>query len=392
MQSIKDIYRIGHGPSSSHTIAPKRAMDYFLSQYPDLTSYEVDLFGSLALTGKGHHTDDIIISSCGNRNVKVNFNMHGLDNKLIIKGFNRDELVDTWEVLSLGGGSIRIDKFHTNDEVDIYPHDKLNQIKQYIKEHNLSILEYIYQIEPDLKEYLSKAFDMMIEEIDRGLSLEGLLNEKLSYYRIAKKLYENADDDDSKLIAYAYAAGEENANGSIVCTAPTLGSCGIVASLMYFLYIDKNYNKDSLLDALAIGGLYGNLIKKNASISGALGGCQAEVGTACSMAASMIAYLNKGNDDLIEYAAEIGIEHHLGLTCDPVLGYVIIPCIERNGAAILRSFDAYKIAKNVLMIKKNQVDFDTVVESMHDTGNKIPSELKETSLGGLATNYNHGKC
>ena len=392
MQSIKDIYRIGNGPSSSHTIAPKRAMEFFVKKYGLLDYYEVTLFGSLALTGKGHHTDEIIANTVKDAKIDIIFNYEYLDNKLIIKGYKKDELVDEWEVFSLGGGSIRIDKYESGDEIEIYPHDKFNEIKDYIKENNISLLDYIYTFEKDLKTYLDEAFNVMIEEIDRGLDSEGLINKELNYYRVSNKLLKNAEDEGSRLIAYAYAAGEENASGHIVCTAPTLGSCGIVASLMYYLYKDLEYSKDLLLDALAIGGLFGNIIKKNASISGALGGCQAEVGTACAMASSMIAFINDGDIDLIEYSAEVGIEHHLGLTCDPVLGYVIIPCIERNAAAILRSFDAYKIARNLLKVKKNIIDFDTVVTSMQDTANKIPNELKETSLGGLAIGYNHGKC
>lgn len=393
MQSIKDIYRIGYGPSSSHTIAPARAMNFFIEQYGLLKRYEVELFGSLALTGKGHRTDEIIKEVAAGADVDIIFNMKGLENKLIIKGFDKnDNLVDTWEVFSLGGGSIKTDKYDTKDELDIYPLDSLNEIKSYIEDKNISLLEYIYSIENDLKEYLSNAFERMINEIESGLKDEGLINKELNYYRVAKQLYSNAKDDKSKLIAYAYAAGEENASGHLVCTAPTLGSCGIVASLMYHLYKDKGYDKEKLLDSMAIGGLFGNLIKKNASISGAIGGCQAEVGTACSMASSMIAYLNGASLDLIEYSAEVGIEHHLGLTCDPVLGYVIVPCIERNAAAILRAFDAYMIAENLLSVKKNVIDFDTVVRSMNDTAEKMPNELKETSLGGLAIGYNHAKC
>ncbi len=391
MQAIKDIYRIGYGPSSSHTIAPKRAMDFFVSQYGLLDEYIVDLYGSLALTGKGHHTDDIIKKSVLDKKITINFNYDNLENKMIIKGFKNHHLVDEWEVLSLGGGSIRIDKYDSGDEKEIYPHHNFNDIKKYLQDHNLDLLTYILSFEPDLFEHLDMALKMMIEEIDRGLNSEGLLNKELNYYRVAKGLLKEAKDDDSRLIAYAYAAGEENAAGHMVCTAPTLGSCGIVASLMYYLY-QKGTARKSLLEALAVGGLFGNLIKENASISGALGGCQAEVGTACSMAAAMISYLNKAALDEIEYAAEVGIEHHLGLTCDPVLGYVIVPCIERNGVAVLRAFDAAKIAHNLLKVKKNLIDFDTVVASMKDTADKIPNELKETSLGGLALRYRHGKC
>ena len=392
MQAIKDIYRIGYGPSSSHTIAPKRAMDFFVKQYGLLDSYTVDLYGSLALTGKGHHTDEILRMAVEGAHIIFDYHYDTLDNKLIITGFKNHELVDRWEVFSLGGGAIKIDKFDSGDDREVFEHNEFNAIKKYIVDNNISLLDYIVKFEPDLLSYLEDALDMMVETVDRGLTSNGLLNEQLKYYRAAKNLINDATDDDSKLIAYAYAAGEENAAGHMVCTAPTLGSCGIVASLMYYYLVDLKFERKKLIEALAIGGLFGNIIKQNASISGALGGCQAEVGTACAMAASMIAYLKGASLEEIEYAAEVGIEHHLGLTCDPVLGYVIVPCIERNGVAILRAFDAYKVAHNLLRVKKNLIDFDTVVASMKDTADKIPTELKETSLGGLALWYKHDNC
>ncbi len=389
MQAIKDIFRIGKGPSSSHTIAPYRACDLFLKNHKDLDHYKVELYGSLALTGKGHKTDAIIKEVLGAK-ADVHFCLK-LDeeprNIMIIKGYQGEKLIDTWHVESLGGGSIKINEYDSGDEREYYPHDHFDDIKAYCKANDLLLIDYILKFEPDILDYLDHCIDMMCESVKRGISKEGLLNDRLGVFRSAKGLFlegQKSNDPDLLRMAYAYAASEENADGDIVCTAPTLGSCGVAASFVYSSLYDGGYSKDMIKKALAVGGLFANIIKKNASISGALGGCQAEIGTACALTASAITYLEGGDIDTIEYAAEVGIEHHLGLTCDPVYGLVIIPCIERNAVAILRSYDAAKLAINIARLHNHKVSFDMVVGSMRETGKMISPEFKETSLGGLA--------
>ena len=395
MKAIKDIYRVGYGPSSSHTIAPQRAAKLFLEEYGKLDFYLVELYGSLSLTGKGHHTDKIIQEVLGD-NIEFFFDdkLNDKRNLMIFKGYKNYERVAKWHAESLGGGAIYIEEKVTDDMIDYYHENNFDEIKKFVTEHNMTLFDYVLKHEPNIKEDLSQSFDAMINSVKRGLETEGLVNAKLNVYRRAKGLLKQAlenNDDELKLTAYAYAACEENAVGHIVSTAPTLGSCGIIASLMYYYHNDLNFSKDKLLEGLAVGGIFGNVIKQNASISGALGGCQAEVGTACAMAAAIIAYLDNADIETIEYAAEIGIEHHLGLTCDPVFGLVIIPCIERNAVAIIRSFNAYKLSKNLIKISNHSVTFDMVVSSMKYTGKKLSPELKETSLGGLALEFHEEK-
>ena len=227
----------------------------------------------------------------------------------------------------------------------------------------------------------------MFDSVDRGLKAEGLLNEDLKYYRVAKKLFSKCESWQDYIVAYSYAVCEENAAGGLMCTAPTLGACGILASLMYYLRFNCNEDIDHLCDMLVVAGIFGNCIKKNASIAGSTGGCQAEVGTACSMAAAALSYHYGFELNTIEYAAEMGIEHFLGLTCDPVMGYVIIPCIERNAISILRAYDCAYLAEQLNNVKDNAVSFDSVVKVMNYTGSKIAKELRETSLGGLSLEF-----
>ena len=387
MQAIKQLYRIGYGPSSSHTIAPFRIARLYREQHPDVRSFKIILGGSLALTAKGHGTIDIIKRALQSEDVDFEFDYKDPDNNMLICGKD-DEL---WHAKSLGGGAIRIKEFDTGDDREVYIENSFEEIKKTLRERNLTILEYIYLNEPDLKGYLKDCLKAMFSAVEEGLSKEGLLNADLNYYRVAKKLYEKANEKDDYLVAYSYACCEENAAGGLMCTAPTLGACGILTSLMYYLHHNENRDVDLLCDMLAIGGVFGNCIKKNASIAGSTGGCQAEVGTACSMASAAIAYMNGFDLHSIEYAAEMGIEHFLGLTCDPVLGYVIIPCIERNAISILRAYDCAYLSGQLHNIKGNAISFDSVVNAMNYTGHKLAAELKETSLGGLSLEYKNAK-
>ena len=391
MQAIKQLYRIGYGPSSSHTIAPFRMAKLYKQQFPECDSYYILLGGSLAMTAKGHGTIDIMKQALECDDVEFVFDHDDNENDMFITGYAKGEEKQTWHGQSLGGGAIRIKEYDAGDDTEVYEENGFEAIKKVLKKRSLSLLEYIYDHEPDLKDYLKDCLQVMFEAVERGLNTEGLINKELNYYRVAGKLHKKAKERKDHLISYSYATCEENAAGGMMCTAPTLGACGILTSLMYYLHHNEGVNTDELCDLLAIAGIFGNCIKKNASIAGSTGGCQAEVGTACSMAAAAIAYKEGFDLATIEYAAEMGIEHFLGLTCDPVLGYVIIPCIERNAVSILRAYDCAYLAEQLKDVKGNLISFDSVVHAMNYTGNKLAIELKETSLGGLSLEYKYAK-
>ena len=387
MEGIKQLYRIGFGPSSSHTIAPYRIASLYKENFSNCDRYDIKLGGSLALTAKGHGTINIIIKALNNENINFEYDYETKDNICAITGFNNNEEYSTWHGYSLGGGAIKIDEYDCGDQNEVYKENNFEEIKKYLIENNCNLIEYVYNHEPDLKQYLKECLEVMFKVVDKGLNTEGLLNKELNYYRVAKKLYSKCETKNDYLVAYSYATCEENAAGGLMCTAPTLGACGILTSLMYYLRFNENIDVDMLCDMLAVAGIFGNCIKKNASIAGSTGGCQAEVGTACSMAAAAISYYYGFELNTIEYAAEMGIEHFLGLTCDPVLGYVIIPCIERNAVSILRAFDCAYLAEQLNNVKDNAVSFDSVVNAMNYTGSKIAKELRETSLGGLSLEF-----
>lgn len=391
MQAIKHLYKIGYGPSSSHTIAPYRMAILYKENVLNCNKYHVTLGGSLALTAKGHGTIDILHKAFETNNVDFSLNYNTKENEIIITGFIDNMEQVTWHGLSLGGGAISIKEFETDDTLEVYKENNFSEIKKYLKDNNCTLLDYVYSHEPDLKDHLKKCLQVMFDVVKKGLNEEGLLNKELNYYRVAKKLYKKCETKNDFLVAYSYAACEENAAGGLMCTAPTLGACGIITSLMYYLRFNKNENIDHLVDMLTIAGVFGNCIKTNASIAGSTGGCQAEVGTACSMASASIAFHYGFELNTIEYAAEMGIEHFLGLTCDPVLGYVIIPCIERNAISILRAYDCAYLAEQLNNVKDNAVSFDAVVKAMNYTGSKIVKELRETSLGGLSLEFKNEK-
>jgi len=399
MESLRELYKIGPGPSSSHTVAPWRAAILFKEKYPDAVSFDVELYGSLSLTGKGHFTDQILVKTFSPKVCKVYFRLsweHPFDNGLIFKAYDvRNTLLGSWTVFSLGGGSIKVLEEDFDFQKQVYPQQSMNEIMAEIKANYHSIPEFVMHYDNNLEPYLESMLEGMFKAVRRGINTTGLLPGLLEIPRVAKSLYLQACAKDDvyiqnrlKLVAYAYANNEENASSGLVVTAPTLGASGVLASLMYHLYTDVGVSKHKLIHALMVAGIFGNVIKENATISGAVGGCQAEIGTACSMAAAALAYINGLSNELIEYAAEIAMEHHLGLTCDPVGGYVIIPCIERNGAAVLRSVDAVLMSETIGKAKPNRVSFDMVVRTMNYTGKKIALELRETSLGGLATEIN----
>ncbi len=390
MQSLKELYKIGRGPSSSHTLAPERACRLFMEKEGSFPFYEAELYGSLSLTGRGHETDRIIIETLDHP-CEVTFHLdwvEGFPNGFYLYGLNENrERVRKWTVFSIGGGSILVKELGTVLE-EVYEEDSFEQILAFVKREGISLSDYVYLHEPDLKDYLKEILNAMTDCVARGLPKEGRLPGKLGLSRSAKYIFQEAENDDRlRIMSYAYAACEENADHGVCVTAPTLGACGVLSALMYYLRNNCDIPDEILADALAVGGIFGNLIKKNATISGAVGGCQAEVGAAVSMAAAAYACVLGLTEEEIEYAAEIGMEHHLGLTCDPVMGYVMIPCIERNAVAVLRAMDAAELSRSLSRIRGHMISFDMVVKTMNETGKKIPIELKETSEGGLAKEY-----
>lgn len=401
MKSIKELYKIGNGPSSSHTMGPKKAALLLKEKYPTADLYKIILYGSLAFTGKGHLTDKIILEALKPSNVEIIFNKEIKQlkhpNTMDLIALKNEEELGKFRAYSIGGGSIQIEGENFQEEKDIYDFTTYTDIKNNCKEKNISLLEYVYtQEDKDLSEYLKTVWQTMKKTLEEGLEQEGLIPGRLKIPKKAKTLYskelekETAELKRTRLLtAYAYATSEQNASGGMIVTAPTCGASGFLPAVLYYLYKQENVNEAKILEGLAIAGLIGNLVKTNASISGAECGCQAEIGTACSMAAAAYAYIKGYSIDVIECAAEIAMEHHLGLTCDPIYGYVQIPCIERNAVAAIRAIDSANMAS--LLYKDSKISFDLVVETMYETGKDLGSHYRETSKGGLAKKYCRNK-
>lgn len=395
MKTIKSIYKIGHGPSSSHTVGPYRAAQLMGRRYPDADAFRVTLYGSLAFTGEGHGTGKAIKSALPTAEIFFDREEGNLPhpNTMRFEAFRDGNPIGNTRVFSIGGGSIRIENEVSEEETEIYPQQNFSEMLQICREENLTLLDYIYSREdPSLRDYLGVIWKAMKAAVERGLRAEGVLPGGLNVARKSRILYEkrcyneSADVTMNRVIAaYAYAVSEENADENIVVTAPTCGSCGVLPSVLYYMWKDRGFPEDEILDALAIGGLVGNVIRTNASISGAECGCQAEIGSACSMTAAATAGLLKLNIDQIEYAAEIAMEHNLGLTCDPVGGLVQIPCIERNAVAAMRAISAVNLSRFLYTTRK--ISFDDVIATMYRTGLDMDERYKETSHGGLAVIY-----
>ena len=385
MKSIKSIYKIGHGPSSSHTVGPYRAARIFAGRYPAADSFRVTLYGSLAFTGEGHGTGKAIRSALPNSEILFNRTERGLPhpNTMLFEALRGGELLGSARIFSIGGGSIRIENEASEEEIEIYPQENFSQMLESCRSQNIDLPTFIYKMEgSSLRPYLERIWEAMKTSVERGLAAEGILPGGLNVARKAKLLYEkrcyneSADVTMNRVIAaYAYAVSEENADENIVVTSPTCGSCGK----------DRGFPENEILDALAVAGLVGNVIRTNASISGAECGCQAEIGSACSMTAAAVAALYKLNIDQIEYSAEIAMEHNLGLTCDPVNGLVQIPCIERNAVAAMRAITAVNLSRFLYTTRK--ISFDEVVATMYRTGLDMDEKYRETSHGGLAVIY-----
>lgn len=399
MESLKELFIYGPGPSSSHTIGPFKACKDFLndSNSKFVNRIEIILKGSLALTGKGHLTDKIIKNVFSNLNTEIQFD-YSLENlkhpnTLVISAFDENnKLLKTSTYFSVGGGKIIKDNLMNNDSKEIYPYNSFDEIKKYLSDNEINDLkEFVDSFEDeDINSYLNECIEQMFECVEKGLNQEGILPGDLKLKRVAKEIYQNAlklNEEDKHLMlltAFSYSVSENNASGEYIVTAPTCGSAGIVPSILYYEEKINKVNRSKIIDALKVGGIFGNLAKQNASISGASGGCQAEIGVASSMGAAMLAYINDLSIYQIEYASEVALEHFLGLTCDPVKGYVQIPCIERNGIGVLRSYSSFLYSKNIAPLRKNKVSYDDVIETMKITGNALSSSYKETSIGGLA--------
>ena len=389
IKTCKDIFKIGNGPSSSHTIGPKRASLEFLRRYPNLKHVKVTLYGSLALTGKGHLTDYIIKEVFKEIDTEIIFDLKvyvAHPNTMLFEGEDLDGY-HKMDAISVGGGDVEYDGLKKTEE-EIYPDNSFEAIRKYCIENKISLAEYVDKYE-DINEYLEEVYKVMLKAIDNGLKGDGLLPGELEIKRKAKNLMpkkRSLDERRKRVIAYAFAVSEENASGGLIVTAPTCGSAGVLPAVLKISIDSKKYTKNELINGLKVSALIGNLIRTNASISGAVAGCQAEVGSACSMAAAFLTYINKCDIDMIQRAAEIALEHHLGLTCDPVKGYVQIPCIERNAVAALRAYDAYLLASG-LVSEEAKISFDLICKTMLKTGKDLSSRYRETSEGGLALDY-----
>ena len=397
MQSLKKLYKIGIGPSSSHTMGPQYAAEYVNEKYPNAAFVKVILYGSLALTGEGHGTHTALSSTLKAKN-EIVFNTELQDlphpNTLDFIIYDNDNNeIDKVRAMSIGGGEIRIEGQPSVTAPEVYPQKNFEEIKDYCLMNHLKLSDYVAKYEgEEIFPFLKSIWERMKLTVREGLAQEGTLPGGLEVERKAKFLYaqrhmdETPETRENRLVcAYAFAASEQNAGGGMITTAPTCGASGVLPAVLYYMQEKKGFTDFEIAKALAAAGVIGNVVKQNASISGAEAGCQAEIGTACCMAAAALAELHFMDLDQIEYAAENAMEHYLGLTCDPVCGLVQIPCIERNAVAAMRAINALSLANFLTSTRK--VKFDTVVDTMYQTGKDLMHKYRETSEGGLALHY-----
>ena len=405
MKTIREIYRIGYGPSSSHTMGPRKAAEIFLAAHPDAAKYQAHLYGSLSATGKGHLTDAAIIDVIPSVEIVwhdefLPFHPNGMR---FCAWDGAGQLLGDWTAYSVGGGALAeenqepgtknkdslLSTLNSQLSTDIYPLTRLSEIKDYCDQMGWDYWEYVEHYEgKEIWDYLREVWQVMREAVERGLDHEGVLpgplhlRRKAASYYIKVAAYKDNLRTRGLVFSYALAVSEENASGGKIVTAPTCGSCGVLPAVLYHTWRSRDFSETRILHALATAGLIGNVVKENASISGAEVGCQGEVGVACAMASAAVNQLFGGTLAQIEYAAEMGLEHHLGMTCDPVCGLVQIPCIERNAFAAARALDSNMYA--AFSDGTHNVTFDRVVDVMKQTGHDLPSLYKETSQGGLA--------
>lgn len=397
MKTLKELFRIGHGPSSSHTMAPRRAAEQYKERHPEAPSFKVTLYGSLAATGKGHMTDAAIIEALSPKPVDIDWQPQIVlpyhTNGMRFEAVGEDgKGYDEWTVYSIGGGALAEDNKPLSQSPSIYKMTHMSEILGWCERTGKSYWEYVTECEDsDIWDHLAQVWQVMRNAVERGLEAEGVLPGPLNLSRKASKYHIKALGYKANLqtrglvFSYALAVSEENAAGSEIVTAPTCGSCGVVPAVLYHLQKNHGFSDTRIHRALATAGLVGNIAKTNASISGAEVGCQGEVGVACAMAAAAANQLFGGSPAQIEYAAEMGLEHHLGMTCDPVCGMVQIPCIERNAYAATRALDAN--IYSAFTDGTHRVSYDRVLHVMKQTGHDLPSLYKETAEGGLARDY-----
>ena len=397
MKSLREIYRIGHGPSSSHTMGPAFAAALIKKEHPEADSFSAVLYGSLAKTGRGHQTDKAIEKALAPTPVTHQFDTQTANlphpNTMDLFAYLDGRPVGAMRVMSVGGGAISVAGRPGADAREVYAEKSFAEISAYCKSRNMRLPDYVEQMEgPEIWDYLYKVWETMKSAVDEGLSTSGVLPGGLGVERKAQYLYNQRHIDESAatrenriVCAYAFAVAEQNADSGVIVTAPTCGSCGVVPAALKYMQEQKKFSDEQVVRALAAGGLIGNLIKSNASISGAECGCQAEIGSACSMCAAALGEVHEMGIDQIEYAAEVAMEHHLGLTCDPIHGLVQIPCIERNAVAAMRAINALSLANFLSSTRK--ISFDMVVETMYQTGQDMNHIYRETSEGGLAKLY-----
>ena len=399
MKSLKELYRIGKGPSSSHTIGPERACKIFLAENPEAESFKAVLYGSLAKTGVGHGTDGVVKSVLKNVEIECDDGSDGLPhpNTMDLFAYNGGRETASMRVYSVGGGAIRIEGRPSGEGKEVYPLESFAEIRRFCEERALRLSDYAFVCEGEaLKEYLKEVWQAMKASVEAGLKAQGVLPGGLGVERKARFLYrqkhidESAETKENRLVcAYAFAVSEQNASAGTIVTAPTCGASGVLPAVLKYAQERRGYSDDSIVRALAAGGIVGNLIKTNASISGAECGCQAEIGSACSMTAAALGELFEMGLGQIGYAAEVAMEHHLGLTCDPIGGLVQIPCIERNAVAAMRAINALSLAN--FRSETSKISFDTVVHTMYETGRDLNRVYRETAEGGLAKNYHPEK-
>ena len=399
MRSIREIYKIGKGPSSSHTMGPERAATMFKAAYPQADGFKVILYGSLSKTGVGHGTDRVIREVLSPLPTEIVFSTETIPgshpNTMDLFALKNGKEIGMARVESIGGGDIRFPGKQVAQGEEIYIEHSFAEIADFCKWryiHKLS--EYVELNEgPEIWDFLMEVWQVMKNAIDEGLKAEGVLPGGLNVQRKAKFLYEQQPEEKvpalqefQMLAAYAYAVAEQNADNGTIVTAPTCGACGVLPAVLKYAQVTRGFTDEQIIRGLATAGVIGNLTKTNASISGAECGCQAEIGTACSMAAAALAELYGQDLDQVEYAAEVAMEHHLGLTCDPICGLVQIPCIERNAVAAVRAMNACNLS--YFLTGSRNISYDMVCRAMKETGIHLDHRFRETSEGGLARIYN----
>ena len=397
MKSIRDLYKVGKGPSSSHTIGPTRACCLFREEHPDADRYEVALFGSLALTGRGHLTDVAVRDALAPVHTDILWNTERTDlphpNTMELRAYKNGALTGEMTALSVGGGAISIPGRPDTESPEVYPETSYAEISAFCSANRLRLSDYVFLREGEkIRDYLYDIWNTMKQSVSDGLTRTGELPGGLEVERKAQYLYNRRHIDESPqtrenrlVCAYAFAVAEQNASGGEIVTAPTCGASGVMPAALLYMQEERGFSDEAIVRALAAGGVIGDLIKTNASISGAECGCQAEVGVACSMAAAAACQAFGYNIHQIEYAAEVSLEHHLGLTCDPICGLVQVPCIERNAVAAMRAINSANIA--YFLTGTRNISYDMVLKSMYYTGLDMNQRYRETAEGGLARIY-----